>query len=517
MKFGRLGLAFAALSSATGALCYHADLLNNPWCSSFRVVRFGRASNAAFWVALDYKWSLRNLQWDTEEYNSTIAKVHLRSAQCLKEMCSRNGGLFIKVGQHIGALEYLLPREYVQTFKIFHSQAPSTPFKRLLQVIEEELGQRVEDVFCELSREPLGAASLAQVHRAKLRKDGSVVAVKIQHPDVRRNGYTDMDTMDFLVACVHWLFPDFHFQWLADEVRRNLPIELDFRCEARNQDKFSVMFKHLSFVKAPKVHWDLTTSRLLTMEFCEGVKVDNKAYLEQHHINAEEVTLKLSQLYSEMIFQQGFVHCDPHPGNILMCCTTSPNHQTKHLQITLLDHGLYKSLSDEFRVNYCKLWQALINDDHDAIKHYCIELNAGELYRLLACMVTARSWAKIESGITNSSRSRAEMENIQNNIPHYLPQITQLLDSVPRQLVLILKTNDLLRGIEHTLGAAAHYTSYLTMSKSCLRALGKHEVSVATSWHTSLYWRLRTRLHILAVRTFELWLRFQTSLQHLFA
>ena len=97
-----------------------------------------------------------------------------------------------------------------------------------------------------------------------------------------------------------------------------------------------------SLLQAPKVHWDLTTSRLLTMEFCEGVKVDNKAYLEQHHINAEEVTLKLSQLYSEMIFQQGFVHCDPHPGNILMCCTTSPNHQTKHLQITLLDHGLYK-------------------------------------------------------------------------------------------------------------------------------------------------------------------------------
>lgn len=197
-----------------------------------------------------------------------------------------------------------------------------------------------------------------------------------------------------------------------------------------------------------------------------------------------------------------------------------------------------QSLSDEFRVNYCKLWQALINDDQAAIKHYCVELNAGELYRLLACMVTARSWAKIESGITNSSRSRTEvrcytysevedasifpsslmqMETIQKNIPHYLPEITQLLDSVPRQLVLILKTNDLLRGIEHTLGAAAHYTSYLTMSKSCLRALGKHEVSMATSWRTSLYWRLRTRLYILAVHTFELWLRFQTSLQHLFA
>lgn len=134
----------------------------------------------------------------------------------------------------------------------------------------------VEEVFCEFGREPLGAASLAQVHQAKLTRDGSIVAVKIQHPDVRRNGYTDMGTMDvskdksfsatvanqlppslppspplpqFLVACVHWIFPEFRFQWLADEVRRNLPIELNFRCEAKNQDIFSSMFKHLSFVK----------------------------------------------------------------------------------------------------------------------------------------------------------------------------------------------------------------------------------------------------------------------------
>ena len=101
------------------------------------------------------------------------------------------------------------------------------------------------------------------------------------------------------------------------------------------------------------------------------------------------------------------------------------------------------------------------------------------------------------------------MAAIQNNIPHYLPEITQLLDTVPRQLVLILKTNDLLRGIEHTLGASAHRSSYLTMSKSCLRALGNHEVSVAKSWHSGLYWRVRTRLSLWAVWTYELWLRLQ--------
>lgn len=98
------------------------------------------------------------------------------------------------------------------------------------------------------------------------------------------------------------------------------------------------------------------------------------------------------------------------------------------------------------------------------------------------------------------------------NIPRYLPEITQLLDKVPRQLVLILKTNDLLRGIEHTLGVSTRHSGYLTMAKSCLRALGKHEVATSPSWSTGLYWRVRMRLSILAVQTYELWLR----LQHIF-
>lgn len=95
------------------------------------------------------------------------------------------------------------------------------------------------------------------------------------------------------------------------------------------------------------------------------------------------------------------------------------------------------------------------------------------------------------------------------NIPRYLPEITQLLDTVPRQLVLVLKTNDLLRGIEHSLGSSAHRSGYLTMAKSCLRAVGEHEVANSPSWSAGLYCRVRTRLRILAVQTYELWLRIQ--------
>ena len=91
------------------------------------------------------------------------------------------------------------------------------------------------------------------------------------------------------MSCVHWLFPNFKFQWLVDEIRQNLPEELDFRHEASNQEKFSELFIQLDYVKAPKVHWELTTKRVLTMEFCEGSKVNDLDYIRRHGINVDDV------------------------------------------------------------------------------------------------------------------------------------------------------------------------------------------------------------------------------------
>jgi len=103
------------------------------------------------------------------------------------------------------------------------------------------------------------------------------------------------------------------------------------------------------------------------------------------------------------------------------------------------------------------------------------------------------------------------MEDIQQNIPHYLAEITQLLDTVPRELVLILKTNDLLRGIEHTLDTPAHLRSYLTMSRSCVLALGRHRTATATSWPLSLYHTLRMYLLTIAISAYEWWLKLKAG------
>jgi aarF domain-containing kinase len=145
-------------------------------------------------IAADYKWNLRSLTEEDPTYEETLSACHLRSANCLKDAFSRNGGAFIKVGQYIGSLDYLLPREYVQTMKSLHDKAPESTLDELFQTVETDLKRKVSDIFKEIDPKPIGTASLAQCHRAVLH-DGTVVAVKIQHPKVKTNSITDIKTM----------------------------------------------------------------------------------------------------------------------------------------------------------------------------------------------------------------------------------------------------------------------------------------------------------------------------------
>ncbi|XP_055144596.1 aarF domain-containing protein kinase 1 isoform X4 [Symphalangus syndactylus] len=399
--------------------------------NDFGAVRVGRAVATTAVISYDYLTSLKSVPYGSEEYLQLRSKVHLRSARRLCELCCANRGTFIKVGQHLGALDYLLPEEYTSTLKVLHSQAPQSSMQEIRQVIREDLGKEIHDLFQSFDDTPLGTASLAQVHKAVLH-DGRTVAVKVQHPKVRAQSSKDILLMEVLVLAVKQLFPEFEFMWLVDEAKKNLPLELDFLNEGRNAEKVSQMLKHFDFLK---------------------------------------ISRHLGKMYSEMIFVNGFVHCDPHPGNVLV----RKHPGTGKAEIVLLDHGLYQVLTEEFRLNYCHLWQSLIWTDMKRVKEYSQRLGAGDLYPLFACMLTARSWDSVNRGISQAPVTATEDLEIRNNAANYLPQISRLLNHVPRQMLLILKTNDLLRGIEAALGTRASASSFLNMSRCCIRALAEHK------------------------------------------
>ncbi|KAK3092968.1 hypothetical protein FSP39_009499 [Pinctada imbricata] len=496
-------IKYGTLLGAIGGTGY--VLKQNDWdVATLGVLRFGRAAFAAVRLVVDYKVSLYGIDADTEEYQKVKSEVHLRCALNLRRMCCKNGGAFIKVGQHVGTLEYLLPKEYVDTMKVLHNQAPQSDVKDLYKVFQEDLGLKVDDTFIDFDEEPLGAASLAQVHRATL-KDGRVVAVKIQHPKVKAHSYVDIKTMEFLVHAIAWIFPGFQYLWLAEETKRNLPLELDFLHEGRNCERVERLFKHFNFLKVPKIYWDLSSERVLTMEYCDGGKVDDKNYMERQGISVNEVTRDLGKLYSEMIFVQGYVHCDPHPGNVLVRKT---GHGT---EIVLLDHGLYQTLTDDFRVNYSQLWLSLINSDLDGIKKYSGLLNCGDMYGLFACMLTARSWNSVMSGIDKSQVTEDETNEIKENAAMYLIQISEILNKVPRQMLLIFKTNDVLRGIEYTLEAKANATSFLNMSRCCVRAVASDNLRNCESWTKRFQISAAMHWQLFRLGLYEFFLWFQTT------
>jgi aarF domain-containing kinase len=132
-------------------------------------------------------------------------------------------------------------------------------------------------------------------------------------------------------------FPDFKLLWLMDETKKNLPMELDFLHEAHNADMLRNLMTHCKWLKIPKVYWNYSTERVLVMEYMDGGQINDLGYLQKEKISPREVTQKVGTLYSEMIFSHGFVHCDPHPGNLLV----NKNKVNGETQIVLLDHGLY--------------------------------------------------------------------------------------------------------------------------------------------------------------------------------
>uniref|UniRef100_T1HSR5 Protein kinase domain-containing protein n=1 Tax=Rhodnius prolixus TaxID=13249 RepID=T1HSR5_RHOPR len=432
-------------------------------------IRFGRAAFAAANIALHYKRTLYSTSLDPSsiEYNY-FSSVHKDAAEKLLELCCANKGVFIKVGQHIGALDYLLPQEYIETMRVLHSQAPSSSLNDIFFVIKEELKQDPLELFTEFSPEPVGTASLAQVHKAKL-KDGSVVAVKVQHPSVKGNAmelYNLSSAVKVLVMIASKIFPEFKIKWLVDESKKNIPRELDFTEEAANTKKAKDMFKHFHWLKVPDVYDDLSTKRVLTMEFVEGGQVNDVKYMINNGINPFEVSDKLGLLYAEMIFHKGYVHSDPHPGNILV----NKLHNGE-ASIILLDHGLYAYLSDNVRKEYSGLWLSILNKDMVGMKKHSAALGVGSLYGLFACMVSGRSWNAIESGITITKHSVKEKEEFQLNIPTFLAKISETLALVNKEMLLILKTNDLLRGIEFSLKTHNRMSSFIIMSKSCIQCV----------------------------------------------
>ncbi|KAF8402659.1 hypothetical protein HHK36_010748 [Tetracentron sinense] len=261
--------------------------------------------------------------------------------------------------------------------------------------------------------------------------------------------------------------------------------ELDFVVEAKNNQKCLDNFRKLSphiadYIYAPTVYWNLSTSKLLTMEFMDGVQVNDVKTIQRLGIQPNEVAKLVSQVFAEMIFKHGFVHCDPHAANMLVRPLPSGKRSIlgkRKPQLILLDHGLYKDLDFPTRTNYAALWKALIFADANAIKENSVKLGAGEdLYALFAGILTMRPWNRVIDPAVDHlvvQGNDGDHSELQMYASQYFPQISELLRRLPPVILLMLKTNDCLRAVNNSLLQGSSLEGFLIIGRVSSEVVAK--------------------------------------------
>jgi ubiquinone biosynthesis protein len=307
------------------------------------------------------------LPWTSRVELDADAATGSERGRHLRDMLDELGPTFVKFGQLLSTRPDVVPPDIVAELRSLQDDVRPFPFAQIREVIEAELGLTLEQAFLRFDEQPIAAASIGQVHRAAL-PNGDEVAVKVQRPNAPRQIESDLALLyqaaRMIKERVRALdFIDAHA--LVDEFARSIRQELDYKLEARHADHFRRNFADSELVVVPKVYWDYSTARMLTLEFLDGVQLVDLDLDATSLEERRELAYRVTQTWMEMIFEHGFFHGDPHPANVLVL---------DGARIGLVDFGLAGKLTEEDMARLTRLFIDAATENVDALPRRLAEL-----------------------------------------------------------------------------------------------------------------------------------------------
>ncbi|OLL24700.1 ABC1 family protein MCP2 [Neolecta irregularis DAH-3] len=460
--------------SALGITTYSADSTKH---SIIAVTRCARVASAVGLVFQDYYKTINATYITAKERLEAISECHYRCAKKALSVFERNGGIYIKLGQHLSSMGYLIPLEWTTTMTALQDQCPASSLDSIHEMFLTDLSMSLDDLFSSFDPIPIGVASLAQVHKATLRSTGQIVAVKLQHPSLQEFVPIDLATTRWVFGAIKTVFPDFKLTWLSDEMGISLPQELDFRLEAQNARRTAKHFEKVSgsALKIPDMIW--AEKRILIMEFIQGSRIDDLEFFKREKISRSSVSAELARIFNEMIFGDTGLHCDPHQGNLLIRPRPCHSRSKYNFEVVLLDHGLYRDIYKPLRCSYAHLWLSIINSDLDGMRKYSKEVAgiSDSRWPLFASAITGRDFSVLMHGIS-TPRNEEEYKRINTAVGQGLVlQLIDLLSQIPPILLLLLKTNDLTRALDESLKLPPSERPFVILARYCAKVVYQEE------------------------------------------
>ena len=395
------------------------------------------------WLSYKVPEYSRKLLRLPEADKDTMSRRNERTADRILALALSMRGVMIKMCQAVATRADMFPPEFIEKLKQCHDAVPSKPFEVVREVVESQFQKPLDAVFSEFEEEPIAAASLAQVHRAKLH-DGREVAVKVQYPDIEDIIRTDLQNMQRVCRIYEFFDPQpLELLPLLKEITTHLGYELDFRREAEFGERVRELFSDDKQVKIPEVYPEWSTERVLVMERISGIKITEKEAIIAAGLDPADVVQDLMHIYVRMILAAGFFQADPHPGNLFV---------TPEGQVIVIDFGLSKELPEGFGLGLFELMFSLMTFNESAMVRAFNELGFrsksgdNETFLVIARRMVSRSDSGSFEGEFTEEMTDELFEAIREDP----------VADVPTDFVLVARVFSFLSGIAHTLGSRAN-------------------------------------------------------------